>query len=106
VKTKVGDKFIKIQNDTVILKKPGNSKQYVNFHITEFYKWMDKLLDYIENSYFVPIAKEPRKIERFIIEMKNMYECRDTGDKYYECDFCEFRNLCTSLEYLDDFIGD
>ena len=103
VKTKVGDKFIKIQNDTIILKKPGNSKQYVNFHITEFYKWMDKLLDSIENSYFVPIAKEPRKIERFIIEMKNMYQCRDTGDKYYECDFCEFRNLCTSLEYLDNF---
>ena len=102
-KTKVGDKFIKIQNETVILKKPGNSKQYVNFHISEFYKWMDKLLSNIENSYFVPIAKEERKVRRFIEEMKDIYECRDTGEKYYDCDFCDFRNLCTSLEYLDDF---
>ncbi|MGM0641567.1 MAG: PD-(D/E)XK nuclease family protein [Thermotogota bacterium] len=102
-KTKVGDKFIKIQNETVILKKPGNSKQYVNFHISEFYKWMDKLLDHIENSYFVPIAKKERKVRRFIEEMKDIYECRDTGEKYYDCDFCDFRNLCTTLEYLDDF---
>lgn len=102
-KTKMGDKFIKIQNETVILKKPGNSKEYVNFHISEFYKWMDRLLDSIENSYFVPIAKEDRKIRRFIEEMKEIYDCRDTGEKYYECEFCEFRNICSSLEYLDNF---
>jgi len=99
---KASNKFIKIQNDLVIILKKGSSTNFIAFNFHEFNNWLIKTLKEIEKGSFYPIATKERIIKRFLEEMNEKYECMK-NEKYYECGFCEYKNICNLLEYLKDF---
>ncbi|WP_190615227.1 PD-(D/E)XK nuclease family protein [Tepiditoga spiralis] len=100
---KMGDKFIKIQKDMFIIKKKGNSKQFLALDLKEYENWFEKILSNIEESNFDPISIKDREIKRFLEETSEKYGNRKTGEKYYECEYCQYLKLCSMLEYLKNF---
>lgn len=98
-----GNKFIKIQKDNIIILQKKSQTKFVEIPFDEFLYWLEELLNNINNSVFIPIAKEKRKLERFFKYMEEKYNCRNSSEKYYECNYCEYISLCEALEYLKDF---
>ena len=91
-KDKFEDKFFKRQDDEYIAKNKIQKKTFVQ--VQEFEKWLSKVLDSIENSYFTPIAIE-RKIDGF--EKNSTQKC-----KGYKFD-CEYVEICLLLGRLKGF---
>ena len=100
---KMGNKFIKIQNDMFIIKKKGSGKQFLALDLKEYDTWFERVLSNIETSNFSPISTKEREIKRFLEEMEKKYGVRKTGEKYYECEYCQYSKLCSILEYLKNF---
>ena len=97
------NKFIKIQKDKIIYNMHGKSAKYISFDFKEFTDWMQKILTNIENSNFTPISVKERGIKRFFEEMYEKYGNAKSDETYYDCQKCDFKSLCTLLEYKKDF---
>lgn len=96
------NKFIKIQKNLAIIKQKGNSKNFIGFGLYEFYDWLEKTIDSISNSDFTPIAQRDRIHKRFLEEMQEKYNTY-SNETYYECDKCQYKKICSIMQYLDNF---
>ncbi|KLO22085.1 hypothetical protein X275_06830 [Marinitoga sp. 1197] len=103
-------KWMKIEDNDIYIKYPGNSTSYSKTPLKEFEKWFDDVIKAIKSAEFYPaFIDDKNKLKyRFLdyLRMKE-YNVQNSSEKYYTCDGgynsngkdnkCEYYRLCSVL---------
>ncbi|GAB6189017.1 hypothetical protein JCM30566_07560 [Marinitoga arctica] len=103
-------KWIKIENNFVYIKYPGNSNAYEKIDFKEFTKWLDNIINSIENTNFLPAFTYKKELlkYRFLDELSiKGYKVQNSNEKYYSCKIgndgkCEFYRFCSLFQWLEN----
>ncbi|SHF09346.1 PD-(D/E)XK nuclease superfamily protein [Marinitoga hydrogenitolerans DSM 16785] len=103
-------KWIKIENNFVYIKYPGNSNAYEKIDFKEFEKWLDNIINSIKNTNFIPAFSNKKELlkYRFLDELSiKGYSVQNSNEKYYSCKIgnegkCEFYRFCSLFQWLEN----
>ncbi|KAF2956929.1 PD-(D/E)XK nuclease family protein [Marinitoga sp. 38H-ov] len=103
--------WIKIENESIYIKYPGNSTSYEQVSLREFENWFNDIINSIKNAEFFPaFINENNNLKlRFLDYLKDKgYNVQNSNEKYYSCiigngDYCEYQKLCSLLLWTGDY---
>jgi ATP-dependent helicase/nuclease subunit B len=103
--------WVKIENESIYIKYPGNSTSYEQISIKEFEIWFNDIIKAIKNAEFFPafINTNDKLKFRFLDYLKNKgYNVQNSNEKYYSCIlgngiYCEYEKLCSLLLWSGDY---
>ncbi|WGS64863.1 PD-(D/E)XK nuclease family protein [Marinitoga aeolica] len=103
--------WIKIENESIYIKYPGNSTSYEQISLREFEIWFNDIINSIRNSEFLPaFIEEAKNLKlRFLDYLKDKgYNVQNSNEKYYSCivgngNYCEYHKLCSLLLWSGNY---